>query len=99
VGALVAVSLQAIWEEVEAARLGGKAATQYVMMQLVTPENPTYLHNMAERSWDMDFDVPAMCGEFMMTYTACSTLIGKNSWRRFITVDSFTAEWYSPRSR
>lgn len=67
----VAAPPQAIWEEVEAARSSGKTAKQYVMMQLVTPENPTYLHHMAERSWEMDFDVPTMCGELMNAYTAC----------------------------
>jgi hypothetical protein len=48
-----------MFEEVDDV-LGGKARE---LTQLVTPENPQYLYNFADRSGEMDMEAPAVCGE------------------------------------
>lgn len=33
------------------------------LVQVVTPENPQYMYNFADRMGDVDVEAPAVCGE------------------------------------
>ncbi len=54
-------ALQAITEEVGDDQFGKQKERQLV--QVVTPENPQYLYNFAEKSSEVDVEAPAICGE------------------------------------
>uniref|UniRef100_A0A383WAI2 DNA mismatch repair protein MutS-like N-terminal domain-containing protein n=1 Tax=Tetradesmus obliquus TaxID=3088 RepID=A0A383WAI2_TETOB len=55
----------AVWEEQPSAVEYGqrsKDQKQRFFSQLVTPENPAYLHGYADSESDRDFNVPTLCG-------------------------------------
>jgi hypothetical protein len=57
--------VQAVWEELPGdVEYGSKSKVQKqrAFMQLVTPENPMYLHDYADSSSDMEIRVPSISG-------------------------------------
>eukprot|EP00882_Tetradesmus_deserticola_P020080 GHRQ01021637.1.p5 GENE.GHRQ01021637.1~~GHRQ01021637.1.p5 ORF type:complete len:105 (+),score=33.68 GHRQ01021637.1:998-1312(+) len=60
-------SQQAVWEELRSAagEYGSRSRDQKqrAFSQLVTPENPAYMHGYADSSSDRDIIVPTLTGE------------------------------------
>jgi hypothetical protein len=69
--------LQAVWEELPIDEKYGSRSREFkqrAFKQLVTAENPFYLHGFSDSSGDMEIKVPTICGEYACCQDAAARL-------------------------